>query len=137
MSTTSKDPLHLSFQSISIHSSWYTLVFLIYLYLLACLILDSWLEYVKYHVLDVDLRLFALSFHLVALVVRFLHFKQVQKVHRPVKGASPLYNEAMPLHLSVEEATPLYIEAVASSLRLSILYIFGIFLVYFLYLILF
>ena len=69
----------------------------------------------KYHVLDVDLHLFALSFHLVALGARFLYFKQVQKVHRPVKGASPLYKKATPLYLSVEEAMPLYIEAVASS----------------------
>ena len=70
----------------------------------------------KYHVLDVDLHLLALFFHLVALVARFLHFKLTQKTHRPVEGASPLYNEATHLHLFVEEATPLYIEAVASSI---------------------
>ena len=32
-------------------------------------------QYVKYHVLDVDLCLFASIFHLVALVARFLPFK--------------------------------------------------------------
>ena len=68
----------------------------------------------KYHVLDIDLRLLALSFHLVALVARFLHFKQTQKTHRPVEGASLLCKEAAPLHLTVREATPLFIEVIAS-----------------------
>ena len=135
MSTTSKDPFYSSFQSISIHFSWYILVFLIDLCLFACLMLSWWFENVKYHVLDVDLCLFASIFHLVALVARFLHFKQTQKTHRPVEGASLLCKEAAPLHLTVREATPLYIEAVASLIQPSILYIFGIFLVYFLYLI--
>ena len=89
----------------------------------------------KYHVVDVDLYLFALNFHLIALFTRFLYFKQTQKVRRPVVGASPLCKEAAPLHLSIREATPLHIEAVAS-LTLAqnlvyIWYIFGLFSVYY------
>ena len=108
MSTTSKDPFYLSFQSISILFSWYVIVFLIKLCYFACLMLDWWFEYVKYHVLNVDLRLLALFFHLIVLVARFLHFKSTQKTHRLVEGASPLCIEAAPLHLSVREATPLW-----------------------------
>ena len=86
----------------------------------------------KYHVVVVDLYLFALNFHLIALFTRFLYFKQTQKVRRPVVGASPLCKEAAPLHLSVREA---HIEAVAS-LTLAqnlvyIWYIFGLFSVYY------
>ena len=91
----------------------------------------------KYHVLDVDLCLFASIFHLVALVARFLHFKQTQKTHRPVEGASLLCKEAAPLHLTVREATPLCIEAIASlTLTQNLVYVWYI-LVYFLYMILF
>ena len=89
----------------------------------------------KYHVVVVDLYLFALNFHLIALFTRFLYFKQTQKVRRPVVGASPLCKEAAPLHLSVREATPLHIEAVASlTLAQNLVYIwynFGLFSVYY------
>ena len=79
----------------------------------------------KYHVVVVDLYLFALNFHLIALFTRFLYFKQTQKVRRPVVGASPLCKEAAPLH----------IEAVASlTLAQNLVYIwynFGLFSVYY------
>ena len=85
----------------------------------------------KYHVVVVDLYLFALNFHLIALFTYFLYFKQTQKVRRPVVGASPLCKEAAPLHLSVREATPRHIEAVASlTLAQNLVYIwynFGLF----------
>ena len=72
----------------------------------------------KYHVVDVNLYLFALNFHLIALFTRFLYFKQTQKVRRPVVGASPLCKEAAPLH----------IEAVASlTLAQNLVYIWFIF----------
>ena len=89
----------------------------------------------KYHVLDVDLCLFASIFHLVALVARFLHFKQTQKTHRPVEGVSLLCKEVAPLHLTIREATPLCIEAIAS-LTENLVYVWYI-SVYFLYMILF
>ena len=82
----------------------------------------------KYHVVVVDLYLFALNFHLIALFTRFLYFKQTQKVRRPVVGASPLCKEAAPLHLYVREAAPLHIEAVASlTLAQNLVYIWFIF----------
>ena len=82
----------------------------------------------KYHVVVVDLYLFALNFHLIALFTCFLYFKQTQKVRRPVVGASPLCKEAAPLHLSVREATPLHIEAVASlTLAQNLVYMWYIF----------
>ena len=77
---------------------------------------------------DVDLYLFALNFHLIALFTRFLYFKQTQKVRHPVVGASPLCKEAAPLHLSVREAAPLHIEAFASlTLAQNLVYIWCIF----------